>query len=323
MNDFFGVIFGAMGSAGSLISLIFSLTKGKENWKLSASLAVIMLLTGTSAYFSYRYYEVTKSENIKQKMRGNLETDAQAFLNQYPTFTSYWNSGQNEGIAKSGLLILEMYKDLYPENYDKIKSDIYEDVNFAQEHRDESQQRQAMKNAAENVYHIFKTLAAGDNSRNDSNNSSIESTSQTPWFGSKLLYSLLTAVLAFFLSQSALKFVLEPFAILRKIISEIDSSLVFYANVYYNPEIVPEDEVQNMRQEIRRLSTSLRAHINSIPFYSFFKMLLFRFPQKADALKASSFLVGLSNIPKKKNYEDTQKQVKAIRDKLKISEKEI
>ena len=314
-----------MGFAVSFTSLIFSLPKRKENWKISISLAVIMLLTGTSAYFSYRYYQVTKPENVKQKMRGNLQTDAQAFLNQYPTFTSYWNSGQNEGIAKSGLLILEMYKDLFLENYNVIKSDIYEDVNFAQEHRDQSQQRQAMKNAAENVYHIFKTLAPGENSHNYSSNilSSTNSPSQTPWFGSKLLYSLLAAVLAFFLSQSALKFVLEPFAILRKIISEIDSSLVFYANVYSNPEIVPEDEMQTMRQEIKRLSTSLRAHINSIPFYSFFKMLLLGFPQKTDALKASSFLVGLSNIPKKKNYEDTQKQVKTIRDKLRISEKEI
>ena len=148
MSDLFGIILGAMGATASLISLIYSLTKRKENWRLSTALVVIMLLTGTSAYFSYRYYEVTNAENIERRKREDLRVSAQAFLNQYPTFTSYWNSGQNEGIAKSGLLILEMYSDLYPESYHQIKLDIQADVSFAQEHRNESLQRQAMKNAA-------------------------------------------------------------------------------------------------------------------------------------------------------------------------------
>lgn len=157
-TELFGIILGAMGSVASLISLLFSLQRHTSRL-ISMSLALILLLTGTSSYFSYQYYQISKIGVIKQKQRELMQTTIRSFLDDYPTSPSYWNPGQNEGIVKSGLIILEMNKELFPETYDKIKSDIEKDMVYAQQHRDQQEHRQAIKVAADNIYFVLKTLS--------------------------------------------------------------------------------------------------------------------------------------------------------------------
>ncbi len=158
-TELFGVLLGAMGSIASLISLIFSIAKGKESIRLSVSLLVIVCLTGTSSYFSYKYYEVTQPEYIKAKKIENLKASAKAFVEQHPSFRSYWKAGENEGIAKSGVIVLEMHKDLFPDNYKSIKADIEKDISYSKKHRDQAAQRQSLEAAAQTIYSTMKTLA--------------------------------------------------------------------------------------------------------------------------------------------------------------------
>jgi len=160
-SEIFGVILGAMGSIASLISLIFSISKGRESIKLSVSLLLVVFLTGTSSYFSYQYYKVTQPEYIKTQKMTQLRASAKSFISQHPTFRSYWEEGINEGVAKSGLIVLEMHKDLFPENYASIKSDIEKDIAYSKEHRDSSGQRQSLEAAAELIYSTMTTLAGG------------------------------------------------------------------------------------------------------------------------------------------------------------------
>lgn len=157
--DLFGVVLGAMGSIASLVSLLFSISKGKESIRISIALFLIMCLTGTSSYFSYNYYKVTQPTYIKSQKIKELKKSAQSFIKQHPSFRDYWNEGKNEGIAKSGLIVLELHKDIFPDNYDSIKKDIEKDIAYSKEHRDESGQRQSLEAAAQAIYSTMQTLA--------------------------------------------------------------------------------------------------------------------------------------------------------------------
>ena len=157
--DLFGVVLGVMGAIASLISLVFTVAKGRNSTALSISLALIFILTCTSSFFSYKYYKVTQPEFIKAKQIESLTKSAKTFIMEYPSFRYYWEEGENEGIAKSGLLILEMHKNLFPDNYETIKADIEKDIEYSKEHRNESGQRHALKSAAQTIYSTMRTLA--------------------------------------------------------------------------------------------------------------------------------------------------------------------
>lgn len=90
-----------------------------------------------------------------------LQSSIKVFLAKYPAEPTYWEPGQNEGIVKSGLIILELNKDLFPESYAKIRGDIDADMAFVQQHRDKQEHRAAMNAAAKNVITILRALASG------------------------------------------------------------------------------------------------------------------------------------------------------------------
>jgi hypothetical protein len=156
----FGSILGALGSIASFISA-FALWKQRTSWVLPAALLLIFALTALSSYFSYQYFQLTQPVVVRRAKQDALRSSIQAFLAKYPTAPSYWEPGQNEGIIKSGLIILELHKDLFPDSYAKIRSDVDADISFAQQHRDGQDQRAAMYTAAKNVLTVLKALAGG------------------------------------------------------------------------------------------------------------------------------------------------------------------
>ncbi|EPW3765988.1 hypothetical protein ACWI58_001371 [Vibrio fluvialis] len=158
-SELFGVILGAMGSIASLVSLIFSFGKIHESKVIPLALILILGLTASSSYFSYQYYEVTQPEYIHAKKMEQLRDSARSFIKQYPSYRDYWDEGANEGIAKSGLLVLEVHKELFPETYESMKNDIKKDIDYSKQYRDQSGQRQALENVAQAVYSTMKTLA--------------------------------------------------------------------------------------------------------------------------------------------------------------------
>lgn len=158
--DYFGSILGAIGSIASLVSLI-AFWRSESAWRLRIALIIIVILTASSSYLSYQYYAATRPEIVRQERQQALRKAAQTYIQTNSLTTSYWQPGVNEGIVKSGLAILEVYKEVIPETYASIKLDIEEDMNFGQQHRDKEEQRQALETAAKNMITLFKfkTLA--------------------------------------------------------------------------------------------------------------------------------------------------------------------
>lgn len=108
---------------------------------------------------TYRYFQLSQPEVARQARQAALRSSAQAFLATNNLDPSYWDPGMNEGIVKGGLILLELNRDLFPDTYSKIRSDIDADLAFVQQHRDEQSHRAAMEAAAKNVVTIIRALA--------------------------------------------------------------------------------------------------------------------------------------------------------------------
>ena len=156
--ELYGSILGALGAIASIVSLAAA-WRAHPSWLLRFSFFLIFALTTSSAYFSYQYYQVTKPEMVRAAKQAELTAAAKKFISNNQMTTSYWVPGENEGIIKSGLILLELYKELYPDAYVRIKSDIDADLDYAQKHRDEQEQRQSMETAAKSIIKTIKTLA--------------------------------------------------------------------------------------------------------------------------------------------------------------------
>lgn len=92
--DLFGAIFGAVGSAASLVGVIFSIYKKQRDWAIIISFILITIMSGTASFFSYKYFKVTQPDYIKEKKMIRLAVAAKVFVEQYPTFTDYWKAGK-------------------------------------------------------------------------------------------------------------------------------------------------------------------------------------------------------------------------------------
>lgn len=88
-----------------------------------------------------------------------LRAAVQAFLSKTALESDYWEPGQNEGIVKSGLIILELNKELFPDSYNKIRADVDADIAFVQQRRGTEQHRQVMDAAAKNMLATLSALA--------------------------------------------------------------------------------------------------------------------------------------------------------------------
>lgn len=157
----FGSILSALGSIASIASLA-AIWKAERGWLLRSAFISIFILTATSSYLSYQYYELTQPEGIRESKQIELRAAIKEFLSKTPINSSYWEPGQNEGIIKSGLIILELYRDLFPETYLRIKKDIDADITYAQQYRDKEEQRRALDTAAKSILTTLKALSGND-----------------------------------------------------------------------------------------------------------------------------------------------------------------
>ncbi len=119
---------------------------------------------------------------------------------------------------------------------------------------------------------------------------------------------IITGVLVFIISQYILRFVLEPIQELKKTITQVSFSLIFWANIYRNITIYYDkdgvlkelgqeanERLSKMREDFRILSCNLQIQVNLIPHYEYLKNV-FSLPDKQDITQASGSLMGLSHV---------------------------
>lgn len=108
------------------------------------------------------------------------------------------------------------------------------------------------------------------------------------------LFTIIGGLIVLVIGQIIIKFILEPIQGQKKIISEISSSLSYYANIYTQPGYTTPEIQQKASLDIRHISTDLKAITNSIPKYDFFESLEMVKP-KEDIFTACEDLMGISN----------------------------
>lgn len=148
-----------------------------------------------------------------------------------------------------------------------------------------------------------------------------------------MIAAIVTAVLAilvFVVTQSFLKFVLEPIQEQRKLIGQVAHALLFYANVSSAESIkfgdqvmtvgADSEEIEETRKSLRGLAGQLRASLWTVPFYDALARLGW-VPKREDVLEAATQLVGWSNSLRGNRDEDRDKRQRVIADRLGISKR--
>lgn len=138
------------------------------------------------------------------------------------------------------------------------------------------------------------------------------------------IITALLAVVVFVLTQSFLKFVLEPIQEQKKLIGEVAHALLFYASAYHPtawgpPDERTKEELEEARKALRGLAGRLRASLWTVPFYDSLARLR-RVPRKDDVLEAATQFTGWSNNLYGDRDEDREKRRKIIADRLGITE---
>jgi len=119
-------------------------------------------------------------------------------------------------------------------------------------------------------------------------------------------------VFIFCLGQIILKFFIEPIQELDQCRGKICDILIFYRNVYLNPNSVSEDKMKEISKELRRLAVMLLAKKSMIRGYNFFEKINIIITQE-NILIAHKNLIWLSNSIQKVEPMEVQGTIKENR----------
>ena len=131
-----------------------------------------------------------------------------------------------------------------------------------------------------------------------------------------ILTSVITitgGVFIFCLGQIILKFFIEPIHDLDQCRGKICDILIFYRNIYLNPNSASEDKMKEISKEIRELAVMLLAKKSMIREYNFLEKINIVITQE-NILIAHKNLIGLSNSIQKIEPIDVQNAIRKNRE---------
>lgn len=130
-----------------------------------------------------------------------------------------------------------------------------------------------------------------------------------------ILTSIITitgGVSIFCLGQIILKFFIEPIQELDQCRGKTCDILIFYRNIYLNPNFASEDKMKEISKEIRELAVMLLAKKSMIRGYNFFEKINIITTQE-NILIAHKNLIGLANSIQKIEPIEVQGTIKENR----------
>lgn len=107
-------------------------------------------------------------------------------------------------------------------------------------------------------------------------------------------FTVFGGIVVLILGQLALKLFVEPINKQAELVGEIAHSLTFYANYYGNASLFEKDDLRDAVRTLRSQASRLRASAWTIRWYGLWQLMGIT-PRKADLLKASEYLIALSN----------------------------
>ncbi|MGE7887840.1 hypothetical protein ACQKN7_10765 [Bacillus cereus] len=114
--------------------------------------------------------------------------------------------------------------------------------------------------------------------------------------------TIISGVFVFIIGRFIEKLFIDPMKEHKTVIAEIYDGLIYHANITVNPLVYDENTSENALKiyqdasnELRRMSTKLRAATFNLQGAYWFYRLVFRAPKKKDIMLVCSSLIGLSN----------------------------
>ena len=120
---------------------------------------LIIILTVTTSYLYTQYKQVTDEQLNIERRKQKIKNEARNILASSPTYISYWDPGENEGLLYSTLGLLERNRDIYPEMYEVYKENVMHKINKANDEDDLSKKREQLEIAGASALQLLKTLA--------------------------------------------------------------------------------------------------------------------------------------------------------------------
>ena len=137
---------------------------------------------------------------------------------------------------------------------------------------------------------------------------------------STVFLTVISGVITYVLGQLAVKLIIDPVQEMKKTIGQIALSLIERANVVANPGIPQKEVIDETTKHFRQLSSQLQSHLYLVPCYKL-TAKVFRLPVMENVLRATSYLIGLSNSLHRADdrvYETNARRAEAIHDLLGI-----
>ncbi|MDQ1144026.1 methyl-accepting chemotaxis protein [Bacillus sp. SORGH_AS 510] len=117
-----------------------------------------------------------------------------------------------------------------------------------------------------------------------------------------IIFGILSGVLVFVIGRFIEKLFIDPIKEHKSVIAEIYDGMIFYTNRITSPLHVTEDipnsiiaEINKVSDEIRRLSTKLRAATYNLKGFYWLYRIFFRAPSLKDINEVCGSLIGISN----------------------------
>lgn len=157
MDNFITII----NVSASILSIYFFILsiKNKDSIISKFWYIFIIILTIFTAYSYAQYKQVTDELLNIEKRKQEIKNEAKNILDSSPTYISYWEPGENEGLLYSTLGLLERNRDIYPEMYEVYKENVIHKINKANDEEDFSKKRKQLEIAGASALQIIKTLA--------------------------------------------------------------------------------------------------------------------------------------------------------------------
>lgn len=144
--------------AASILSIIGFILSIKCKDSIINKICYILIIILTVALYT-QYKHVTDEQLSIERRKQEIKHEAKKILDSSPTYISYWDPGENEGLLYSTLGLLERNRDIYPEMYELYKENVLHKINKANNEDDLSKRREQLEIAGSSALQLLKTLA--------------------------------------------------------------------------------------------------------------------------------------------------------------------
>lgn len=147
-----------LGSIISIISWLKSINL-KDSKRNIIMYFIISALSVTTSITFAAYKHATDPQLESKRRKEALKIEAKALLEKMPSYISYCEPGENEGIVYSILILLEENSDIFSETYEQYKINVISKIEKANNECDVYEKRKLLDEAGNSAKRILQSLA--------------------------------------------------------------------------------------------------------------------------------------------------------------------